>query len=295
MISILITSYKEPNTIGRAIDAFLNQKIDREYEILVGAPDKETGNVVLQYTHKYPQVRWVQDQRKGKPAALNMLFKEAKGEYLILSDGDVYASDNAVNQLLKHFENPQIGIVSGRPVSLSPRKTMLGYWSHLLTDAGAHELRIEKTKLGEFIPCSGYLFAMRKLFNTVPEDVLSEDAIMSYMVWERGYFTAYEPEAKVFVKYPATFKDWMIQKRRSAGGYKQVKKYFKGVPQARSFWREALYGWLKALGYAESPKESLWTLALFGARAYLWLKIFVDFNVKSVNLLEIWKPVESTK
>lgn len=295
MISILITSYKEPETIGKAIEAFNNQNIKREYEILVASPDIETGNVVMRYAVKYPHIKWIQDQRKGKPAALNLLLKEAKGNILILSDGDVYVSENSVNQLTKHFEEPKVGIVSGRPVSISPRDTMLGYWSHLLTDEAAHQTRLDRINQGKFIVCSGYLFAIKKKFQYIPEDALSEDAIMSHLMWQKGYKTAYEPEAKVFVKYPAHFNDWILQKKRSAGGYQQIKKYFKNPPRMRSFSREIIFGWYKPFKYAKNVKEFIWSLALFPARLYLWLNIFQDVNNKKFSFLDIWKPVESTK
>jgi cellulose synthase/poly-beta-1,6-N-acetylglucosamine synthase-like glycosyltransferase len=295
MISILLTSYKEPNTIGRAIDAFLNQNVNDEYEILVAAPDEETGNVVMQYSAKDPRVRWVKDERKGKPAALNLLFKEAKGNIFVLSDGDVYVSEDSVNLLTRHFKDPRIGAVCGRPISTSPRQTKFGYWSHLLTDVGGHATRVEKSQLDEFIACSGYLFAIRKVFDSVPEDALSEDAVMSCMIWQKGLTIAYEPEAKVFVKYPNNFRDWIIQKRRSTGGYAQLHHYFENPPEMRTFWKESSYGWHRALSYAQNPKETRWTLELFGARIYLWLRVFIDAHLKSSSLLDIWKPVESTK
>src|SRR3989344_2846897 len=240
MISILITSYKESRTIGKAIEAFNNQKIKENYEILVASPDFETGTVVMKYASMFPNIRWIQDKRKGKPAAINLLLKEAKGDILFLSDGDVYVSDNSVNDLLEHFKDPKVGIVSGRPVSLSPKNTMLGYWSHLLTNEAAHATRIERTQKGEFI-------------------------------------------------------DWIIQKKRSAGGYQQISKYFKNPPIMRSFSKEIINGWYKPLKYASNTKEFIWSLALYPARLYLWLKIFMDINNKHFNLLDIWKPVESTK
>ncbi|MBS3112459.1 glycosyltransferase [Candidatus Woesearchaeota archaeon] len=295
MISILITSYKESRTIGKAIEAFNNQKIKENYEILVASPDFETGTVVMKYASMFPNIRWIQDKRKGKPAAINLLLKEAKGDILFLSDGDVYVSDNSVNDLLEHFKDPKVGIVSGRPVSLSPKNTMLGYWSHLLTNEAAHATRIERTQKGEFIVCSGYLFAIRKKFQYIPEDLLSEDAIMSHLMWQKGYKTNYEPKAEVYVKYPTNFKDWIIQKKRSAGGYQQISKYFKNPPIMRSFSKEIINGWYKPLKYASNTKEFIWSLALYPARLYLWLKIFMDINNKHFNLLDIWKPVESTK
>jgi len=41
MISVIITAFKEPKTIGKAIESIAEQKISKN-EILVVAPDKET-------------------------------------------------------------------------------------------------------------------------------------------------------------------------------------------------------------------------------------------------------------
>jgi len=110
-LSIIITSWKEPMTIGRAIDSFLKQNLNY-YEIIVIAPDKETIDVAKRYN-----VKIIKDPQKGKPTALNIAFKEAKGQFLILTDGDVYSSENSVRELLKFFKDKNVGAVTGRPIS----------------------------------------------------------------------------------------------------------------------------------------------------------------------------------
>ncbi|MFC1800483.1 glycosyltransferase [Nanoarchaeota archaeon] len=295
MISIIITAYREEKTIGKAIKSFLEQKIKGDYEILVVCPDEGTKKVVDSFSKEHKQVKHVQDPGKGKPIALNKAFKTAKGDVLILTDGDVYVDYGSVNKLLKAFENEKVGAVAGRPISLNSKKDMLGYWSHLLTDAGAHQTRMERVKSGKFIICSGYLFAMKKVFDEIPEDVLADDAVMSHMIFQKGYKIAYEPDAKVYVKYPTTFKDWILQKRRSAGGYNQIKGHFGNVPRMRSFWREIAFGWYKALAYASNLKEFYWTILLFFARIWLWISIFYEINLKKAEFTKVWKRVESTK
>ena len=52
MISIVITSFKEPKTIGKAIESFISQKLPLEYELIVAAPDKETLDVARSYSKK---------------------------------------------------------------------------------------------------------------------------------------------------------------------------------------------------------------------------------------------------
>ena len=287
MISIIITAFKEEKTVGRAIESFLNNKMAKDHEILVICPDDGTKKVIKEYEKKYKVVKHIQDQGHGKPAALNYAFKFAKGDILILTDGDVYISENAVGELLKRLENKKTGAVTAKGVSTSPRNTMLGYWSHLLV-AGINSTRSERVKKGKFIVVTGYLFAMKRLFEKIPEDALSDDAVMSYMIWQKGYNIDYADSALVYIKYPATFKDWILQKRRSTGGYKQIKDYFgKGTPKMRTLSQEIFYGTWKAITFPKSTKEVLYTMLLFPARLYLWFKIYIDLHLRNKSFKEI--------
>src|SRR3989344_4084807 len=133
MISIIITAYKEANSIGKSIEAILRNKL-AHYEILVLAPDEETLNIARLYASKDKNINVIKDKGEGKPSALNLAFKVAKGDILILTDGDVYINNNAIPLILKKFEDQQIGAVTGRPISINNRRTMLGFWSNLLAD-----------------------------------------------------------------------------------------------------------------------------------------------------------------
>ncbi len=317
MITVLITAFREAGTIGRALDAFLGQ-VPADAEILVVCPDVETTAVIQQYAARHPQTRHVPDPGKGKPAALNIGLQAARGEIVVFSDGDVYVGDGALAALLAPFADAQTGAVTGQPVSLSPRDTRLGYWSHLLV-GGAHRERLAREAVGEFLLCSGYLFAARRdlllsegnetarkdnvtspirntqyAIRTIPEDALAEDAVISHMIAQQGYRIRYAPEAKVYVKYPDTYADWLRQKVRSAGGYAQ--EYVQSSPyRMRSAGREARHGTVFALKFAQSPRELWWTLLLFLARLHLWLLVFWQVKVRQRPLPELWQRVESTK
>ncbi|MFH1972248.1 MAG: glycosyltransferase [archaeon] len=289
IISVIITAYKEEKTVGKAIEQFLKQDV---HEVIVACPDEGTREVVESFTDE--RVKWVKDPGKGKPIALNICFSIAGGDYLILSDGDVYVSDNAVQELMKELEKGY-GAVTGRPVSLNSRASMMGYFSHLLTDVGAHDTRMKYVKDKKFIDVSGYLYGMKKVIKEIPEDALSDDAVISQMISMKGYRIGYAPEAKVFIKYPSNFKDWVIQKKRSAGGYNQLKEYFPGNERMRSFSKEIKEGWYKPFTYPRSVKEVVWTGWLYVCRLYLWFKIYKDIDVGKQEFSKVWVRVDSTK
>src|SRR3989338_1946959 len=139
MISIIITSYKEPRTIGKAIESFLKQKIREEYELIVSAPDRETQEVVKRYSKKFKQVKLFKDPGKGKTLAINLLLPRLKGEIIILTDGDVYVSSDSINKIIDAFKDKKVCCITGRPFSINPRDNLFGYWSHMLCNA-AHKI-----------------------------------------------------------------------------------------------------------------------------------------------------------
>lgn len=293
MVSVLITAFREAETVGAAIGAFLNQ-LPADGEVVVVCPDPETTAVVEGYARRFPRVRHVADPGRGKPAALNIGLAAVQGEIVVLSDGDVVVSSIALSSLLAHLSDREVGAVSGHPISISSRDTLLGYWSHLLTDS-AHQVRLERDRAGRFLLCSGYLFALRRaLIQQVPEDALAEDAVISHQIAQQGYRIRYSPQARVFVKYPTTYRDWLRQKVRSAGGYAQ--DYIRQSPfQMRSAGLEAREGTRLALRYPRNLREFVWTLLLFGARLHLWLLVWWQVRLRRRPLGELWKRVETTK
>ncbi len=288
-VSVIITTFKEAGTIRKAVESFLSQKLPKSTEVVVVSPDRETKDVLKDLIQK-KKIVYLQDEGKGKPAALNKVFKEIKSDILILTDGDVFVDQRAVEEILKPFKEEQVGLVSARPFSLESKETMLGFWSYVLTDI-AHRIRLRS----RFIVGSGYLMAFRKsLIKELPKEALADDAVISHIIFDEGFKTVYMPTAKVFVKYPTTFKDWIKQKKRSAGGYLQLKRYTKGNQRMRSFSKESSGIWM-LIKYMDSFKRVFFLFLLVLARIYLWLVILIDLKIKRKSFKEIWVRVDSTK
>ncbi|MEK6811130.1 MAG: glycosyltransferase [Nanoarchaeota archaeon] len=294
-ITVIITSFKEPKTIGRAIEAMLSQKTKIKYNIWVSAPDEETLNVVRKYSKLDKRVNMFKDPGKGKSFALNLLFKKIKSDILILTDGDVFVNDKAIEEIISMFENPQIGCVTGRPVPVENKKTMFGYWANFLFDV-AHKIREKAFVNKNFIECSGYLFAFkRNQIKSIPLDT-AEDSVIPYYCVQKGYLIGYASEAKVYVKNVDNWEDWVKQKIRTTKGHETLGRYVntKKIKRVKSFSTESK-GILYLLGYPKNPMEAYWSVLLIFARLYMWARVFWETKIKGKHHKDNWERVSSTK
>ena len=283
MISIIITSYYEPKTIGKAIEGFLNQKIKEPYELYVCAPDNETLNIAKGYG-----VKTLKDPGTGKTNAINLLLPKLKGDIIILSDGDVYTFGNSVNMILKQFEDEKVGCVGGRPIPMEDKLTKWGFFANFLFEA-AHQLRLKRGNNKDFLEVSGYLWAFRKkLINRIPLDT-AEDSIVPLMVYQKGLRIGYAKNAKVYVKNVDNWKDWLNQKIRTSKGHETLGKYFPNRPIMKSFFQE-VKGIIKLFSYPNNFKEFFWLIQLIIMRGYMWFKAKRGKKHK-----DGWKPIPSTK
>ena len=294
MIDIIITSYNEPKATLRAVNTFLEQTKRKDLRITVVDPFQEVEEF-LRKNIKDKRFNFYLDPGEGKSYALNLLFQELgsdnKEDIFISTDGDVHVSDNAIEEIEKSFKDKQVGVVTARPVAIDSRNTKYGYWSHLVFD-GIDKVRKKLSKNKKFFEASGYLFAIRKavIFDFPIE--ASEDSVIAYLFWKKGYKIKYLPQIEVYVKNPDNWKDWLIQKIRNVKGHENLDKIFPDMPRTKSFFNEIKQGTLFAIRYPNNIKEIFWTKQLFAARLYLYLISFKQLRKKQ-KYSDGWREQET--
>lgn len=298
MITIIITSYNEPKATVRAVKTILDQKIKDKFRILVVDPFPEVGKY-LKKNVKSKKVEFYPDPGEGKGYALNLLFQEYGSgnpeDIFILTDGDVFVSNNAIEEIMKKFEDKKVGCVTGRPISIDKRDNKYGLWSKVLF-AGIDKVRRKLVREKKFFECSGYLFAIRDgvIFDFPTKT--SEDSIIPYLFWKKGYRIEYADRAEVYVKNPDNWKDWSNQKIRNIKAHENLDKIAPDMPRTKSLFNEIKEGALFALRYPKRWREFWWMIELFFARLYIYLKAFKELRQKK-TYNDGWREteIESTK
>lgn len=292
MITVGIPAHNEERVIARSIKSALSQ-ISTADEVIVVASGCTDNTVaeIRKVMSNDKRVRLITEaERNGKSSALNLIIKNARFEVIVQTDGDVELQKDAIKNLLFHFENQQIGGVSGNPIPIISKKHVFYDWT-VMSYRRAGQLREQESKSGVFWHLSGYLLAFRK--KALPEVPFAKGAVDAWMgktIQDSGYKLVYEPEAKVFVKAPLTVKDFINQKARVRAGYYDLIKQTGKAPRTvtKEIW------WL--------PRELIkvpvarWPDFLFSGFVYLysWMKGWYLSKTKA-SFTKIWKIPVSTK
>ena len=294
MIDILINSYNEPNATLKAVNTFLNQYEGDDLRVTVIDPFPEVEEF-LRKKISDPRFNFFLDPGEGKSYSLNLIFQELgsdnKDDIFISTDGDVHVSENTIQDILKAFEDKEIGAITARPVSIDPKDTKYGFWSHFVFE-GVHRARKKLSDQKKFFECSGYLFAIRKgvIFDFPMET--SEDSIIPYLFWKEGYKIKYVPEVEVYVKNPDNWDDWLNQKVRNIKGHENLNKIAPDMPRTKSFLNEIKHGWHFFFTYPKNARELTWTSQIYLARLYLYYKAFKDLK-KNQTYADGWRENET--
>lgn len=113
-ISVLLAARNEENNIKNCLQALCNMDYPlHKIEILIGNDDSydQTAEIVTQFAANYPHVRLLNieadmvSSTKGKARVLSVLAKEAKGEFLFITDADIQVGDQWVKGILKAFDS----------------------------------------------------------------------------------------------------------------------------------------------------------------------------------------------
>src|SRR6185369_11786219 len=194
-------------------------------------------------------VRVIRQENTGKPGALNTGIAAARGELLILVDGDTVFEPDAVGRLVQPFTDPRVGAVSGN-TKVANRRGLLGRWQHLEYVTGFN-LDRRMFDVAECMPTvPGAIGTFRRAavedVGGVPSQTLAEDTDFTMAVLRDGWRVVYEPSAVAWTEAPATLRQLWRQRYRWCYGtmqamWKHRRSLFERGPAGRLGRRGLVY------------------------------------------------------
>lgn len=247
-VSVVIAAYNEEKVICKTIDSILTSDYSA-FEILViddGSKD-QTARAVEEAFADNPGVRLIKKANGGKSSAVNLGFKEAKGEIVVALDADTLIAENAIPLLVSHFKDDQVAAVSGN-VKVGNKGNLLTNWQHIEYVTGFNLERRAFAALNCITVVPGAIGAWKKSAveeaGCFSEDTLAEDTDITLALLRNGKKIEFEEKAYAYTEVPEDIKSLAKQRYR----------WVYGTLQCLWKHREALFNRKhQSLGYVALP------------------------------------------
>ncbi|HWA55709.1 MAG TPA: glycosyltransferase family 2 protein [Gemmatimonadales bacterium] len=188
-ISIVVPAYNEERNIRRTVESLLalDYPADRRQIVVISdASTDSTDQIVSEYADRGVELSRM-PQRSGKTAAENAVLPRLRGSIVVNTDATIRILPDALKPLIRVFQDPTIGVASGRDVSVSD----------ITVEANAGEsgyvgyemwVRSLETRVGSIVGASGCFYAIRQQLHriTLPAE-LSRDFASALVAREHGF------------------------------------------------------------------------------------------------------------
>jgi GT2 family glycosyltransferase len=285
--TIGVFAHNEVRNVHRALQALLTQRLEhvRIAEIVVVASGCTDGTVELaqQIARANPLVTVdVEEQRRGKAAAIKRLMTRARGEVVVFVGADTLPAPDAIEHLVAPFADQKVGMTGARVVPLNIPETFAGFAVQMLWYVH-HHLALRKPKLGELVAC-------RNVVSEFPEDTATDDLALEALVTAAGYKLLYAPSAVVYNKGPENLHDFLLQRRRIFAGELRIALKYGYVASSMSL-RHVLP--LATDAIRSYPRFVLWTFAVMAVE--LWARLLGALDTVRGRTHVVWRHAASTK
>ncbi|HWO88346.1 MAG TPA: glycosyltransferase family 2 protein [Gemmatimonadales bacterium] len=200
-VTVTIPVYNEERVIRNKLERVLNYDYPRErLQVLVvsDASTDRTDEIVREFAPRGVELIRLA-RRGGKTAAENAALPHLRGEIVVNSDASVRADPAALKRLVAWFEDPAVGVASGRDVSVSSVEDYANVGESSYVGYEMWVRRLE-TRLAGIIGASGCFYAIRKhLHQHLVPEALSRDFAAPLVAREHGYRSVSVDDAVVFV------------------------------------------------------------------------------------------------
>ena len=268
-----IVAHNEEATIEASIRSLVTQEVGPSrwttiWVVVSGCTDRtvERARTIAEEDARVQVI--VQPERQGKSQALNAIFARAKGDALVLLNGDAVAEPGAVLTLLARAATatPPFAIMA-RPVPppADSRGPFAGALNLLWTLHS--ELHHELLTAGGGNHVSDELLLLSlPLVGQYPPGTINDGAYMGAVLDQRGGMLGYAPEARVRIQVPATVAGHLRQRRRIYAGHARVTRQAGSTPTTLPYLavRAPTRAWkILRRGWASDPHLDRWVVLLW--------------------------------
>ena len=232
MVSIMVPAHNEGKVIVQTVRALLSFQYPKDsYEVIV-INDNSSDNsaVLLQDLKEYMNadtLTIINTDRvtggKGKSNALNIGFKQCRGEYIVIYDADNTPERGALSMLVAQItQDDTLGAVIGKFRTRNKSASLLTRFINIETLAFQWMAQAGRWYLLGLCTIPGTNFIIRRTIIQAiggwDPKAIAEDTEISFRIYMMGYQIKFLPCAVTWEQEPQTLKVWFKQRVRWVKG-----------------------------------------------------------------------------
>jgi len=247
-ITVIVPAYNEEKVIEPTIEALIEADYPAPKEVIIvddGSTDR-TAEIARRYSSKYRWIKVFSKPNGGKYSAINYGLLFSRNPIIVTIDADTVIGRDALKEIIKPFENPEVAGVAGNILVLNKK--------NILTKSQAVEyilsiniMRRAMDIFGTVPVVPGVLGAFRrKIIESVGNydpDTVTEDFDITVKNLKAGKIVQASSSAVAYTEAPETVRDLYHQRIRWYRGNTQTVLKHRDIPSTKR------YGILRALTY----------------------------------------------
>ena len=242
LVAVLVPCFNEEANARETIDALMELRYPN-FEVIAindGSRDR-TGDILNALADEYPLLRVIHNvKNQGKAVGLNTSALLTHAEILVGIDGDARLDPWCLHWLVRHFDEPEVGAVTGNP-RVRTRSTLLGRIQVGEFSSIVGLIKRAQRSIGLIFTVSGVIAAFRRsaLFEAGfwSPDKLTEDVDITWKLQLAGWEVRFEPRALCWILMPETLKGlWNQRLRWATGGAQVIFDYWSEIWQRPRMW-----------------------------------------------------------
>ena len=232
-VSLIIPCFNEEDIIENKIKNTLNLNYPENLLQVIFIADGSNDGTSSAIESSKPKhyLNLFEPERKGKAAAMNRAVSHATGEVLIFCDANTELNSEAIKNIVRHFNDPQVGSIAGKKSIAVQDKDGASssgegfYWKY------ESKLKELDSRLWTAVGTAGELMAFRAdLYQPLERDTLLDDFMQSMRIAEKGYRIIYEPDAIATEYASENIEEELKRKIRiAAGGWQSMGRLKKAI------------------------------------------------------------------
>ena len=242
-VSIAVPVYNEEHQIESLIRSLLSLDYPKDrLQILIvsdGSTDG-TDEIVSSFAGEGVELLRM-PERGGKTKAENAASKKLRGEIVVNTDASIRIAPDGLKPLIARFEDPHVGLASGRDVSVGPSEESVnvGESGYVGYEMAIREL---ETRVSGIVGASGCFYAIRPDLHSIPlPDHLSRDFAAALHTREHGSRAVSVPEAVCFVPRTSSLRREFRRKVRTISRGMDTLTYKRALLNP---FRYGLFAWM---------------------------------------------------